>query len=49
MKISGRMSLIVVVLLCAGCAQAPESLDTRAADQASIRLTIRQWSDSAAT
>jgi len=51
MKIAGRISLLVVVLILAGCAQqpAPEAPDTRAADEAAIRTLIKQWSDSAAT
>jgi len=50
MKIAGRISLIVVVLLFVGCAQqAVEPPDTRAADEAAIRALVKQWSDSAAT
>lgn len=49
MKIAGRLSLLVVVLILVGCAQVPptEPPDTRAADEAAIRAAAKDWSASA--
>lgn len=51
MKIAGRLSVLVVVLILAGCAQPPAEPvappDTRAADEAAIRAAAKDWSASA--